>query len=302
MNKQIVLIFASLIFQVTHIIHAMKETPRVFSIIYSNIRSNLSTQQQPIEALHTWLERHPQEINIRNFEGRTPLMHAIRNMRYKAIDVLLKHPLLNPNMHDHEGRTALHYAVSSLMAYDPQTDDTQTYVPSRCENVIAKILCIGILPSLRDNHGNTALQCAHENVQNFLKKCLNILNDALLLQGARRGDWRAVQLAMRDGADINAQDLRCGLEGNTAAHYAVNHVIKQLYLHPQENPDGILNFLRLILTYGPSLNIKNKYGLTAVDEAKGSLYLTLIIRLFLTDLESPEQRLKQLLADERYRN
>ena len=270
-------------------------------------RSELTCVPGEIGMISVWLEKeikkNPENINTVNSKGQTPLMVAIELANDDAIEILLKHPKITVNNQDQYGRTALHYLVKKMNDINSSNLLYPLY-----EKSLATLLSKRIIASITDILGHTALYYADPQLKTYAQNLIWQQADKLLLEGARRGDWRAVQLAMRDGANIDVQDPRLDVRGNTAAHYAIKYVINQICQDPQ-CAQAALNFVRLILSYQPSLAINNhlcfmpfcdhsnkaQLGQTAVQLAATWHHVLKVL------LETQKERMKYLLADHRYR-
>lgn len=256
-------------------------------------------QQVPITSLQDWLSKNPQDVNAIGLNGITPLIFAIQMRNFEAAKELLKMPQININTQDVNGKTPLHYAAA--MDFKNISPDKQENSAEKIKDIINQLIQKGALLSAKDHQGHTPLDNAHPAIREYLQTIKNQQNNLLLLDGARRGDWRMVQLAMRDGADINTEDIRQGMNGNTALHNAVHYTIEQIK-KSAANKENAFNFMRLILSYNPNIKIENKEingkpGFTAYEAALMSPDLD-IIKVF---EEFPEERAAALRADNRYR-
>lgn len=283
--------------------HAMEQKPAIFLLIEeSSPAAFFSPQNRSIADLQTLIENNPDQINAIGQLNRTPLMVAFQCKHTQAIEILLSHPDINLNAQDFYGKTALHHAAATCdflsQGFEWVENKLGKEVLTPHKRNISKLIAKGALASIRDCDGHTALDIAYPRLRIFLAGLINQSNDRLLLQGTRHGDWRAVQLAMRDGANINTQDTRDGLAGNTPAHYAAQYVINEISRHPQANhteQQNILNFLRLVLSYNPDLSVQNQQHITPAHVVSE---LPAICTLL---FETPQHRKAFLTADARYR-
>lgn len=245
-----------------------------------------------------WIIQHPQAANLIGPEGKTPLISAISWLNFSAADALLSIPNIDVNKQDATGQTALHQAAKMDKVLDPASAAGPTYNPS-IHKLMKDLLAKGARIDIKDKDGKTAYDLAGSAKQ-LLLDYQKQQSNKLLLEGARRGDWRAVQLAMRDGADINIQDTRAGMLKNTALHHAITYAIEQLRTNPG-NKQTALNFVRLVLSYNPSIEIGNqgqdkKPGFTAFELALISPDMGIMTVL----TEYPEERMSTLLTDPHY--
>ena len=73
-----------------------------------------------------------EDVNSKDYLGRTPLMRAVRYKKNSTVRLLLEQPALDLNLADYEGYTALHHAVIKdnvegvrLLLADPRLDPNQ---------------------------------------------------------------------------------------------------------------------------------------------------------------------------------
>ena len=318
MKKQIIILLVVLLINFS-LVQAMKmkSSPKIFNLIFltSDLATFFHLEQKPIADLVAWLNQHPDEVNVMTPDKVkiarariTPLIHAVICSNYEAITLLLNHPDIKINMKDSRGKTALHHVtpnITMLSINGLSAEINETYL-----KIFAELIAKGASIKIQDELGHTPLNSIPPQLYDQVQRCIKEQNDKLLLEGARRADWRAIQLAMRDGADINAQDIQPGLRGNTAAHYAIRAVSKTMEelaqsqrenvaVHPQAL-EQVLNFVRLILSYQPDLNIEN-------EDSQGQPGLTVmqlastwpkVLEIF---FENSQTRMEHLHQDARYR-
>jgi len=83
------------------------------------------------------------DVNAQDNTGVTPLMRATAKNRQECVQILLRTKTINPDLKDHQGRTAVTYS-----AYAPGTDSAKA------------LIAAGANPNATDNAGNTALMNA----------------------------------------------------------------------------------------------------------------------------------------------
>lgn len=314
MNRHIALIMAVSCGIIANSMQAAQQEstqePRIFQLILLTAGQSFFAEglQHPITQLSEWICAHPDDVTLFNSRGQTPLIYAIWLRHVEAVKILVSCPQTNVNIQDAAGQIPLNVAVTPVMdifghaATENDFDNELVQLIKKQSIEIIKLLMQkGARPTTTDIVGHTALASAHPLIRPELQNLINQQNDRLLLEGARRGNWRAVQLAMRDGANINAQDTRATRQGNTAAHYAIAYAIDNITTGPVAQRQEALNFVRLILSYSPNMNIHNQ----GQEQAPGFSAIELastwpeICSVF---LETEQQRMQTLQADPNYRS
>ncbi|MBQ3526620.1 MAG: ankyrin repeat domain-containing protein [Akkermansia sp.] len=97
------------------------------------------------------------------------------------------------------------------------------------------------------------LQMLIEHGMNVNENCSANMNHSLLIEAAFRGCDEAVDLLLKSGADINAQDS----DGYTPLMYAYNSPAK----------------VKLILARNPDLSLRNRHGVDAITLFRDNVYL-----------------------------
>ena len=303
MKIQITILLATLLITGS-MVQATVHSPKIFNLIFltSHLAPFFQIEQKPIADLVAWLKKRPDEVNAMTLcqvkvarAHITPLIHAIICSNFDAITLLLNHPNININLQDSRGKTALHHLISMIAAMSIDHSDE---INEKLLKILAALIAKGASIKIQDDLGHTPLDSIPPQLYDQVQRCIK-QNDKLLLEGARRADWRAIQLAMRDGADINAQDVRPGLRGYTAVRYAIIHAVNQI-VHDNVEPQSALNLLRLILSYQPDLNIENEdgQGMPGVNGAQLAATWPDVLKVL---LETPQERMSHLLNDHRYR-
>jgi ankyrin repeat protein len=286
---------------ITNTIKAMEQQITIFNILWATSPlNNFNNQiQESLPLLKEWLNLHPSDLNIHDVDGKTPLIYAITSLNIPAALLFLTTQGANINAQDRQGRTALHWAAGTeILGTEPHSYLSSSILTLQLHYCIDKLIQAGTLTTIRDNQGYTAFDITCAGIKPLLQKFIQKRNDHLLLEGARRGDWRAVQLAMRDGANIDEQDTRTMYRGNTALHHAIYFMLKHT-LHNTPLHTNLYNFIRLILSYSPSITIKNQSPLHRSQNAFELIRSEpQILALF---LEEQQQRINRLSQDPHYR-
>lgn len=308
MDKSKAILFFSCFF-ISHTIQAMDPSQIIFHLIRATSPLAYTTRygQYTLEVLQQWLAHHPQDIhnvchiNDMSITGTTPLICAILHLNILAALLLLTIPGININARDTTGRTALHWAAGTEIIdlndniFEPQDNTSPSkYLNQQLHYLIEQLIDKRALVNIKDNQGCTPLALASMGTRPLLEHLIQQSNNRLLLTGACRGDWRAVQLAMRDGADIDTQDTRPSTLGNTPLYQALIFAIQQINQNEQAKP-AMFNFVRLLLSYNPSTYISNQYDSNAFQLASSKPEL---LRLL---LETQQIRMQHLHSDDRYR-
>ena len=80
------------------------------------------------------------DVNARDRDGRTALMHAVINQDPESIKLLLKQYKADPNVRDRSGWSALHFAAQS-----------------GAREIVRELVEAGAVVDSADEHGNTPL-------------------------------------------------------------------------------------------------------------------------------------------------
>ena len=173
----------------------------------------------------------------------------------------------NPNAADYDGRTALMLASSRGF-----------------RDIVEAVLAAGANPNVVDAFGGTALLEAckhgHDDVIDVLigvdaKFAASEFHEAsLLCTAVHEGDLKLLRRLLRAGADANAGDYG----GRTALHVAASE-------------GNVLAVEMLITDGGADVGVRDRWGVTAVEEAQrvGARRVELFIRGALDELREEEK-------------
>ena len=192
-------------------------------------------------------------INAKDADGMTALMHAANFARDKVTKLLLKHGA-DAKIRDSSGKTALMYAA------DHEEDDVARLLLEHGADVNAK-----------DKSGNTALMFAADHQEDNVARLLlghgadvnakdKFGNTALMFAAAHQEDDVA-RLLLGHGADVNAKDK----SGNTALMFAAGQ--EEQYIKIEND-----KVVRLLLEHGAEVDAKNESGETALMVAASNGY------------------------------
>ena len=164
-----------------------------------------------IEVVNVLVERGA-DVNVRDNQGYTALLHAIEARHAQVEQVLLNHPKLDPNARGLNGITAL-----------------SSYTWRDRKDAVQKLLDLGADANAQDNDGDSAL---HGAAQSGNVEILNMLlakgaNPNLknkeggtpLMWAAVFGNEEATRRLLESGADPSLKDA----EGKTARDWAVKN-------------------------------------------------------------------------------
>jgi ankyrin repeat protein len=173
----------------------------------------------------------------RNRRGQTPLHLAARTHSLECVEVLLQHSGSDPNIEDHDGRTALHVALGrSLLAYD---------VAEILINWKAQV-------NKADKYGYTPL---HVAALNELSQCVDILITCGADLSARtKGGTSALSIILRKTpSSLNCFKQR--LDASISLHQhgsAAGEVELRLDFHPllQHQQQGEIGYLGTFVKEG----------------------------------------------------
>ena len=204
-------------------------------------------------------------VNAKNKYGKTALMEAARNKHADVAELLLKHGA-DVNAKDNNGSTALMWAADSGTTYvaelllkhgadvnakDNNGSTALMWAADSGTTYVAELLLkYGADVNAKDNDGKTVLMWAMWTGLNVRAYGVDIVLKTCMLLPTIFSPIELVELLLKHGADVNAQDK----DGDTALMDAA--LI------------GRTNFAELLLKHGADVNAKNYRGLTALDHAE----------------------------------
>jgi ankyrin repeat protein len=175
------------------------------------------------------LVTHGAQLNARNEEGETALMHAVDRGDAEVVEALLQAGA-DASVQDAAGATALMHALSDEWKYS--AEEANKLTKRRLE--AARLL-------FREKLGNINAQ--------------NVNGETLLIRAASSGETEMVKNLIRRGADVNRTDVL----GNTAAVFAYekDHAAIQELLRKAKPSRQTLNaFLRVAVTKKDRAKVK----------------------------------------------
>lgn len=245
--------------------------PLFFLLLESRVDLNARETQTGLEktALHcaaelgnkkiiTALLERGASVDLRDSNGRTALINAIMFRHFSVARALLDSGA-DINLRDNEGITALHCAVYSTRK---TSNDT--------EQLIRSLVSKGAAVDHLDLNNTTPLYLAIARNHNAIVKLLLEYGANLLLQSDRgydaihravmNNDAEMVELLLeQQGVDVNHRDE----DGKTALHYAASLTIRG-------EAWDLRRVIRLLLSKGGDISIKDKYGSVPLVLAKGA--------------------------------
>ncbi|XP_028515024.1 uncharacterized protein LOC110239626 isoform X2 [Exaiptasia diaphana] len=218
------------------------------------------------------------DINMKDKEGKTALMHAIAQKSEDIALAIIKHSKdLDSNAVDNQGETALMYAI------DYENENTALAIMENCKDLVINTV---------DNQGQTALMKAvftemKTIADALITRCADVnIKDkegqtALMKAAFSRGMTTFALALIKRGADVNVKDK----EGETALMYSIAYkndstafaIIensKDLDINTVDNQGqtalmkaafrGMTTIADALIKCGADVNIKDKKGQTAL--------------------------------------
>jgi ankyrin repeat protein len=206
------------------------------------------------------------DINAKDKEEKTPLMHAIEAKNYEGVKILIKAGA-DINAKDEEGKTPLMHAI-----------EEQKY------EILGDLIKAGADIGAKDHKGKTVFSYALDTKDRRLIKDFQDHDGKTLLMLASEARDKGIKELMDEGADIDAEDHK----GKTALSYVLESVddmslaIAALDKSKKVREDDIINFVKKLKT--PQEQVK---FLSHKSAKSGSTPLEKLIEL--TDADSEKQ-------------
>ncbi|KAG4034424.1 hypothetical protein MFRU_003g03880 [Monilinia fructicola] len=204
-----------------------------------------------LDATRAIISKYPDSVNIQNDESETALHLAIKRNNLEIVKLLVaNNDDANIDIRDKDGRTALHYACSSLSNISPKCIDL--------------LLQKGANIDLKDNDGDTALifailRAKKELAEALLLKKANVdiqnNHGATALHCVEYGiSQKVIDLLVEKVANVDLKDNN----GNTALIHAVG--------------SGNLKLVQGLLSKKAKVDIRNDDGYSALQIASRRTY------------------------------
>jgi ankyrin repeat protein len=261
------------------------------------------------------IDKGDHTINLRDIQGRTPLMEAALNEDVAETRLLLKKGA-EVDMQDNKGVTALLHVLSSeddkrpskdylglvkLLVNDGanvngMNDSGQERLWGGVKNGIIedikKAIADGANINEIDEYGYTALSFAKRKKNDYVKSIkllidrgADIINErdfrgeTPLMKAAENGDLAKTKSWIEKGADVNMQDDL----GYTALHNALalgedNDIWKQEDMWPPSQSKGYLGLVTLLVNAGANINLKTNQGEMPLMEANSPEAAALLLK------------------------
>ena len=171
------------------------------------------------------------DCNTKNAQGQTPLMVAIKERKWKAVDLLLMQDNISVADVDKDLNNVMHYMASAgnidLMQKLKTRVESNVYNKERKTPLhfaaaagflegVQLLEELGVSLSFRDAYGKKAVDYARApQVKKFLFD--NEHKNELIFDAVKRKNFKAVQELLSFGAKVNASDK----QGTPLIHYAV---------------------------------------------------------------------------------
>jgi len=188
------------------------------------------------EACHLLLKQGA-DINSPGFGNETPLHISLR-FRHEAASTYLIKNGADLNAQNFEGNTPLHLAI------------IDNVIPQR---IIFLLIQKGASTLIRNHEGRTALDYAQPEVKRLIEQ--QLLQNNLLLEGAREASLTKIQSALTHGAMIDTRDAR----GNTPLHLLAGITARYKFQQEISNRDQeeAARYTDYLLRLGANPRLKN---------------------------------------------
>jgi ankyrin repeat protein len=179
-----------------------------------------------------WSLAQSKQINIKDTEGRTPLMYAAWLQHYEIVKLLVEAGATINIIKDNDGTTAFHYAcmggdyetvklmLSNKADIELVDNDGRTslmYASHSCyETVVSQLLAYGSKVNKQDSSGNTALTYSCDNSAILLRLLSSIANPNLVAKDGTTAIFYAIEnmqikkiaILLESGASVNVKDKK----------------------------------------------------------------------------------------------
>jgi ankyrin repeat protein len=250
------------------------------------------------------------DVNVKNMYGETPLHIAVVAGNLPIIKLLVKDYNADVNEKSSKGDSLLHVLITDSKVPDQQKlqilefllenspidinvenlyGDTPLVMVGLLENptLALKLLEKGANPNISNEEGDIALSLfidqnqpnLEEIIRAFLEKGVNPnhtnnAGETLLLKALKVENLGVADILIESGADVNKPD-----------QYKVSPVFILLDLNPRD--EAIENTLKLMITKGLKLNIRNQEGKTPVEVAREHGHSPEVLNLLVGETTEP---------------
>uniref|UniRef100_A0A8D8K462 Ankyrin-3 n=1 Tax=Culex pipiens TaxID=7175 RepID=A0A8D8K462_CULPI len=212
---------------------------------------HITAKDKSREIVKHALKEDPKLINKPNKLGETALHIAVKNDNANIVELLLN---LNadPNIENKEAKTPIDYAIANLNKINLCSEDEFGKMESNSTNNVELLMKHSAKIDLLDDNGilkeelnffykSSKLVELLLKEKNFNVHAADAKGLTPLHHAAKCGNLEVLQLLLREGADVNAEDSN----GNTSLHYA------------DEGGGHVVSFL---IEYSSDINHKNMDG------------------------------------------
>lgn len=223
------------------------------------------------------LVRRGANVNIRDWQGKTPLFFVGGRRQYLEVAELLIQKGADVNARDNEGNTPIFTKVGRLdlvqLLCEHGADvkllnnkgETLFHMPGIDPGVVQFLLAKGLDPHISDNEGRTPLNVPKlkiESARLFLASGININSQdkhgktPLHYAASTQGNDKLIQYLLEHGAEVDIIDDK----EETPLFYAMRNI----------GDDGHVSYqgIKVLLEHGAQINARDKQGRTPLGLAK----------------------------------